>query len=155
MSQAEKSKPAPWQLRFSLASVLLAMVVISICLAWSRVHLSSGLLVSFLAIPALIRTALVASREAHSQQPLSMLAKVLEFAFSWVLMVPIGLAAIVIGGIVFLAFGLLGLLVSGTAGPDSAEHRNAHRIHPGSRNALRLVGGHLRLGGRILGMGDL
>ncbi len=96
---ADEPRTSPWQFRFSLASVFLATAVVSMCLALARVHLGTGLLVSFLTVPALVRTMLVASREGQSGQPLSAVAKILEFLFSWMLMLPIGLAAIVLGGI--------------------------------------------------------
>ncbi|MFN0017596.1 MAG: hypothetical protein ACKVP0_05000 [Pirellulaceae bacterium] len=105
---ANEPRTSPWQLRFSLASVFLATAVVSMCLALARVHLGTGVIVSFLTVPALIRTMLVASREGQNGKPLSAIAKVLEFLFSWMLMLPIGLAAIVLGGIALtvVSFGV-------------------------------------------------
>jgi hypothetical protein len=113
-SEGGRPRISAWQFRFSLASILLAMAVISMCLALARVHLESGLLVSFLTVPALIRTALVATRESRNDKPISALEKVLEFLFSWMLMLPIGLAALIVGGVAFTFVSFLGFLVMGT-----------------------------------------
>jgi mannitol-specific phosphotransferase system IIBC component len=86
------------------------MAVISVCLALARVHLETGLLVSFLTVPALIRTAIVATREAQTGAPISAAGKILEFLFSWMLMLPIGLAALIVGGIALLAVFLMGYM---------------------------------------------
>ena len=103
--------PQTWQFRFSIASMLLATAVVAICLAIARVQPGVGALVSFLTVPALIRTALVATREASSDKPLSALGKVLEFLFSWMLMLPIGLAALIVGGVAMTLASLLGYVV--------------------------------------------
>ena len=92
------------------------MAVVSICLALVRIHLELGLLISFLTIPALIRTGLVATREGQTGRQLTPMSKVWEFLFSWALMVPIGFAALMAGGAAFTAVAMVGFIVSGLVG---------------------------------------
>src|SRR5690349_2373999 len=107
-SEEDPPRTSPWQFRFSIASMLLAMTVVGICLAIARVQPGIGILVSFLTVPALIRTALMATREASNGRPLSALGKVLEFLFSWMLMLPIGLASLIVGAVASTLVSLLG-----------------------------------------------
>ena len=81
--------------QFSLASLLLITFVVSVCLAAARVDLQLGLLFSFLTIPALLRTAVVANRKARQGCALNSRGWVTEFLFSWAITFPVTIAAII------------------------------------------------------------
>lgn len=95
--------------QFSLASILLTMSVICVCLAALRLDIRLGEVVIFLTFPALIRTAVVATRRGRGGHPLTTGALMLEFLFSWTIIFLVAIVALVAAVFVFV-IGVVALI---------------------------------------------
>ena len=89
--------------QFSLATLLLVTALIAVCLALFRSAPILGVIYLLLAVPAFVRTVLLAQREKRHGGRLTAAEKVAVFLGSIAVVVVVIIAALVMGWLVFLA----------------------------------------------------
>jgi len=79
--------------QFSLASLLLIMTLVAVCIGVFRLLPGLGILLAIFALPALVRTSMDVTKHKQRGAPLGMLGKVGSFVVSLVVAVMVTIAA--------------------------------------------------------------
>lgn len=91
----EYPRVPPWQ--FSLGGVLLVVTLVAICLALIRLAPCPGVMLTMICIPAAFRTAMSVRHYLGLEERLTMLEKVREFVFSFLIVLWIEFMASFLG----------------------------------------------------------
>jgi hypothetical protein len=81
--------------QFSLASLILVMTLVAVCLGVLMAAPGLGILLIIVAVPALVRTVVTGSQQKGTGAPLSLGQKVVAFITSLGLMIAVGIAGII------------------------------------------------------------
>jgi hypothetical protein len=81
--------------QFSLASLILVMTLVAVCLGVLMAAPGLGILLIIVAVPALVRTVVSGSQQKRTGAPLSLGQKVVAFLMSLGLMIAVGIAGII------------------------------------------------------------
>lgn len=105
--------------QFSLATILLVITLIAVCLGVFRMSPGFGLAMIAFSVPALIRTFFAGAQQKRAGQRLTVADKLTAFAASMGIMVLIGIAAVIAFQIA--CWGTCGLIAATTPDPSSAN----------------------------------